>query len=149
MNYNVDSTRKTGRSEFPKIRYLAGKQCMRPTHDTQYAIFMDKTFCRGAHAKKNRCSVCFSGNCFSREKNRHVIPDHHVVFNIYMCARRIARTNRVVDFDFAFSLCPTYILTKEKNRRANTRREFFLNAIRARQIETRTKNLSARLARLK
>lgn len=148
MNYNVDSTRETGRFEFPKIRYLAGKQYTRPTHDNTRYLWI-KLFVAVRMRKKNHCSVCFSGNCFSREKNRHVIPDHHVVFNIYMCARRIARTNRVVDFDFAFSLYPTYILTKEKNRRADTRREFFLNAIRARQIENRTKNLSGRLARLK
>lgn len=51
-------TSETGRFEFPKIRYLAGEQYMRPTHDTQYAIFMDKTFCRGAYAKKKKSLQC-------------------------------------------------------------------------------------------
>lgn len=96
--------------------------------------------------EKNRCNVCFSGNCFSREKTV-MSSAHAVVFNIYMCARRIARTNRVVDFDFAFFSVELTILTKKKNRRADSRKfekRIFLNVTQCVcQIESRAKNLSA------
>lgn len=86
MNYNVDSTRETGRSEFPKIRYLAGKQCMRPTHDTQYAIFMDKTFCRGAYAKKKIVAVSVFQVIAFLEKKTVTSSPTITSFSIFTCA---------------------------------------------------------------
>lgn len=91
----------------------------------QYAIFMDKTFCRSAHAKKIAAMSVFQIIAFLEKK-----PSRHppVVFNIYMYARRIVRTNRVVDFDFAFfSVELTYWQKRKIVARIheNSRSEFF------------------------
>jgi len=92
----------------------------------QYAIFMDKTFCRIAHVKKIAAMSVFQVIAFLEKKT--VIRLYHRFFNIYMCARRFARTNRVVDFDFAFfSVELTYWQKRKIAARIheNLRSEFF------------------------
>lgn len=113
------------RSEFAKSCYR--REIARTTHAQYNTGYLWIKLFVVVRTRKNRCNVCFSGNCFSREKTV-TSSAHTVVFNIYMYARRTARTNRVVDFDFAFFSVELIYWQKRKiaaRIHENLRSEFF------------------------
>lgn len=86
----------------------------------QYAIFMDKIFCRSAHAKKIAAMSVFQVIAFLEKKpSRHPpIPS----FSIFTCALVASRAQIALSISILlFSLSNLHIDKKEKSLRGFTR----------------------------
>jgi len=87
----------------------------------QYAIFMDKTFCHSAHAKKIAAMSVFQVIAFLEKKpSRH--PPILSFFSIFTCALVASCAQIALSISILlFSLSNLYIDKKEKSPRGFTR----------------------------